>query len=446
MTRGSTRLAARVASLTALATLVALTTGAALVGAAGPAPAAENGPRIIGGNEVSPTTYSATWPWVVLVRIRTSALASGPLATFSQCTGSVIAPQLVQTAAHCTERASSPNRVTVLAGSPATASMTSVGTVDAVLTDPAYVATEDDINAVGDVGLIHLASPIPASLVPRYAVLARLAPAGMVAATTLGWGKTSGSASAASATLNSVGVSVRLTSAGTLHNSGPRGTCNGDSGGPLVAGGLLIGSTSYGDEECASDSFYTDTASVAPWIMTTAAGLSGTPPTVASPPVLTGTTRVSVLASARTLTLTLPTPTATGGVAVTCSRPATRRISVPSRTVTTCRARTGGGVGTTSYVVAAARSARAVAVRTLAGRLVGSVRAATPVALRATGFAARSRVSVVWGPLRTTAVADAHGVVRLHVRTPRVHGTRLLTLRSGASVIQVRAQSVRITR
>ena len=75
----------RRAALLALAALaVALATATA-------APAAERGARIVGG---TPTT-AAQWPWIAFLEVEYD-----PDTRWS-CGGSVVAPRLILTAAHC---------------------------------------------------------------------------------------------------------------------------------------------------------------------------------------------------------------------------------------------------------------------------------------------------------------------------------------------------------
>jgi secreted trypsin-like serine protease len=409
-----------------------------LLTSTGPA-AARDEPRIVGGSSVSASAYATQWPWLVVVTVRLSPFRE------AECTGSVIAPQWVLTAAHCTlsdgwmPRAYSADKFTVSGGSPDASRAGTLGTVDAVHTDPDYDAA-GDVSAVGDVALLHLAAPVTGIRLPY---LAAASPTGPTVATALGWGRTSGSSSV-SPTLRAVQVTVGPRGAGTLYNAGPNGTCNGDSGGPLAVGRIIIGTTSWGDDACTTDNYYTDTASVTQWILATTRAVSGsTPPSVAAAPQL-ATRDVSVRTNKSSVALTIPQPTVSDGT-VTCNRPARPTVAVPSRMVITCTATSDGGSASASYVLTTRRVRTAVTVRK-DGHPVTSLRRGARVAIHATGFPASALVTVTWGARHTTVRATSTGLVQVHLAAPRSPGASSLTLRATGAQEQIRVQSLQITR
>ena len=185
------------------------------------------------------------------------------------CTGSVIAPSVILTAAHCTM---DENGVSVIDG------VAIPGVIDALDDasergwDMDYLLPHPDYNPmtlVNDVALVVLAAPTSAPAMPLIAPWQDGLVVGGAPATIAGWGRTvnGGSPSRflqeAAVPLISDADCARdesffnpavMLCAGDL----PAGidTCQGDSGGPLamtIAGTrTLVGDTSFGPQECAT--------------------------------------------------------------------------------------------------------------------------------------------------------------------------------------------------
>lgn len=199
--------------------------------------------RIVGGRRAS-TTES---PWAVFL-----VDPSG----FQYCGGTLVAPDKVLTAAHCTT-STPPTRARVVVGRDDKSSVSG----DETGVRSAWVSP--DFQSVGrgtDLAVLTLDRASTRTPLP----LAGPADGGLyrdgTAARILGWGATS-EGGEASRYLETATVPMRgdaycrtgnadfdpstLTCAG--FDSGGVDTCQGDSGGPLVAGGKLIGVTSFGD-------------------------------------------------------------------------------------------------------------------------------------------------------------------------------------------------------
>jgi hypothetical protein len=248
-------------------------------------------PFVIGGA----TAPDGTLPSTVYIEI---TYTNG---TSAACTGSVIAPTFVVSAAHCFVSEAKVQSVAVAAG---THDLTLVPAGVGQAIAGSHVEIDPDYNgdtAAHDVAVVTLATPTAAAPVP-IATAAEIQALGPGTALTIaGWGLTTkGNSGATPTQLQYATVELQdarycQTTLGKINVFDPRlwlctdtpshaiGTCHGDSGGPLLwtspAGVVeLIGVTDWGFDGCDPPiSAFTNLAAVGPWVLY-AAGLGPQPP------------------------------------------------------------------------------------------------------------------------------------------------------------------------
>jgi secreted trypsin-like serine protease len=275
----------------------------ALPATAGAQPRADA--SVVGGQ---PTAEGARPYAVALV------VAGLPVSRGYFCGGTVVAPQVVVTAAHCVVGAEAGD-FDVLAGRTNLRSGGGVRLPAARVTvHPSY----DSSRTTNDIAVVHTAQQLPVTPLPlpsaeEDAILATVGSEMTVA----GWGATEPDSSTIPDNLQETAVQglepARCTRpyrenfrrsvmvcAGQPPSGGAPDACTGDSGGPLVGGqaedARLVGVVSYGGLRCATEGFpgvYTRVASMAPFLLESLAEPAPTavPPRPAS---ATGKPRVRI--------------------------------------------------------------------------------------------------------------------------------------------------------
>jgi hypothetical protein len=225
-------------------------------------------------------------PAVVGIGIRRVSCGA-PLAV--HCTGTLIAPRLVLTAAHCVIDPRLGGALEVLFGSDAAAPDAVIRRVSQVAVHPEYRADGDP----ADLAVLVLAETAPVSPVPLNATPLDGTLVGQ-SVRLVGFGQTNPGGAPPGTKRSGTATVSEVQSALFRIVPGPSLSCQGDSGGPLFGpeggqqGGneVLLGVTSNGDPGCAVyglnvrvDAFLRDF--ILPWIASTA--MSTPPPPVDGP-------------------------------------------------------------------------------------------------------------------------------------------------------------------
>ncbi len=163
------------------------------------------------------------------------------------CTGTVIGPRLVVTAAHCVSGFTASSMRFVL-GSKLSAPTATIG-VASIKAHPNY----DPNQITNDIGIVTLSSDAPVT--PMKIMDAMGASWAGKTLTFVGFGVSNGNTQTGDGTKRFVDMAIQSVGATQFQYAVPgKNTCNGDSGGPAFAnvnGEMLVaGVTSYGDASC----------------------------------------------------------------------------------------------------------------------------------------------------------------------------------------------------
>jgi V8-like Glu-specific endopeptidase len=245
--------------------LVMLAAGCAACGAESPSqpgPTAQRAAAIVHG---APTSHDPA----TVALVPRGLLCGARLAAF--CTGALVAPRAILTAAHCLE-GRRPADYRVFFGSAVDGPGTSLDVVAAVV-HPAY----DAITGANDVAVLTLGTPSGVVPVP----MASAVDATLVGRTVrlVGFGRDD---SGATGTARAGTAVVTSLDAGVFHYApSPANTCGGDSGGPTFYdagdGERLVGVTRSGDEACASSGTATRIDAVADFVAAAALATGSAP-------------------------------------------------------------------------------------------------------------------------------------------------------------------------
>ncbi len=195
----------------------------------------------------------------------------------SWCTGTVISPRKVLTAAHCVEN-QSPSQFTFAFGPDAYQPQDEIQVI-AMTTHPQW----DSQQLANDIAILTLASDAGVAPIPLNPSM----DSSWIGTDLLlvGYGVSNGPNQTGGGVKRMVDVSVSQLTATTLRYETTNGksACNGDSGGPafLVQGGALtlVGVTSYGDQNCQQYGVYTRVDAFLDFIEAEIAADPGQPPT-----------------------------------------------------------------------------------------------------------------------------------------------------------------------
>ncbi|KAI8036325.1 trypsin alpha-3 isoform X1 [Drosophila gunungcola] len=252
---------------------MSLRLGLCLLGLLGLVVLSESGiinPHIVGGDQADISDF----PYQVSVRLETYML-------LHICGGSIYAPKVVITAAHCIKGRYA-SYIRIVAGQNSIADLEEQGVKVSKLIPHAGYNKKTYVN---DIGLIITREALEYSALVQPIAVAVDAPPSGAHAVVSGWGKRTEEDEALPALLRAVELEIverntcgaqYLTKEYTITDEmlcagyleGGKDTCNGDSGGPLTVDGVLVGIVSWG-VGCGREGFpgvYTSVNSHTAWI------------------------------------------------------------------------------------------------------------------------------------------------------------------------------------
>lgn len=181
----------------------------------------------------------ANQPAVVALLRR--SVSCQPDTTPLECTGTLVAPRVVITAAHCVGDAPV-NALEVFFGPDITGPGTRIA-VSGGRAHPDY----DPVTHANDVAALILARDAPVAPIPLASAVPDLTNMPVLL---VGYGITAGSATDVGLARAGTARVMEVTAAELRMVPDPAMSCRGDSGGPVLSGGQIVGVTSYGDPAC----------------------------------------------------------------------------------------------------------------------------------------------------------------------------------------------------
>ncbi|MDQ0347198.1 S1 family peptidase [Ancylobacter vacuolatus] len=176
------------------------------------------------------------WPADPALKAETAMIVSTRGAT---CTGVVLAPQVLLTAAHCVEPAADYAVVVFEAGTPRLIPIDRKAVHPSF--DPNSFATR---RPTPDLALVRLSEALPAAFRPAALTAEMALPPKRTAFTVAGYGVTKDGDGKSAGTLRTVSLPSIGTTGGImvrLSDGAAKGACTGDSGGPVLIEGVVAG-------------------------------------------------------------------------------------------------------------------------------------------------------------------------------------------------------------
>lgn len=234
---------------------------------ASPLSALSDGTKIVGGEIVTAADPIAK---------STVALEISVPEGTALCTGSIIADDLIVTAAHCVQAHGTGMRI--LFGLKSNSSAITRKASDARVPQEYQGENSTGIDQY-DIGLVRFPGGLPAGYVAAQVLPESIALADNESVTLSGYGITDGSTHAGSGTLRKTDVKIKIANYGRtevlLDQSKGHGACHGDSGGPAVVkanGNLYVwGVTNRGapddaPDDCLHEAVYTKINAHTAWL------------------------------------------------------------------------------------------------------------------------------------------------------------------------------------